>query len=44
MILILNASPRRHGNISQMVEVMADECRQAGVEMAITLQLTAVLF
>lgn len=33
MILILNASPRRHGNISQMVEVMADECRQAGVEM-----------
>ena len=33
MILILNASPRRHGNISQMVEVMADECRQAGVEV-----------
>ena len=33
MILILNASPRRHGNISHMVEVMADECRQAGVEV-----------
>ena len=33
MILVLNASPRRHGNISQMVEVMADECRQAGVEV-----------
>lgn len=33
MILILNASPRRHGNISQMVEVMADECRQEGVEV-----------
>lgn len=33
MILILNASPRRHGNISQMVEVMADECRQAGEEV-----------
>lgn len=33
MILILNASPRRHGNISQMVDVMADECRQAGVEV-----------
>ena len=33
MILILNASPRRHGNISQMGEVMADECRQAGVEV-----------
>ena len=33
LILILNASPRRHGNISQMVEVMADECRQAGVEV-----------
>ena len=33
MILILNASPRHHGNISQMVEVMADECRQAGVEV-----------
>ena len=33
MILILNASPRRHGNISQMVEVMVDECRQAGVEV-----------
>ena len=33
MILILNASPRPHGNISQMVEVMADECRQAGVEV-----------
>ena len=39
MILILNASPRRHGNISQMVEVMTDECRKAGAEaQAVTVQ------
>lgn len=32
-ILILNASPRKRGNISQLVEVMKDEAENAGAEV-----------
>ena len=34
-ILILNASPRKTGNISSMVSTMADEARQNGAEIDI---------
>lgn len=34
-ILILNASPRRNGNISQMLQIIHDECQQAGANVTI---------
>ncbi|MGM9713090.1 MAG: flavodoxin family protein [Prevotella sp.] len=34
-IIILNASPRKKGNISEMVSVMADEARQNGADIDI---------
>ena len=34
-VLILNASPRRKGNISQMVGVMKDEAESNGAEVEV---------
>lgn len=35
-ILILNASPRKKGNIAQMVDAIRDEALQAGAEVTVT--------